>query len=183
MAEIYFRNENETANTPVSDGHPLPVTMSPENPVTAVGRLHETDWVQPGFGATSGAHDANDALGDVFSFSNVPRRGRILSIKMLDPDDDTLAAIIHLYTGALVGAASDAAYAVTDDYALGWVATERFDAGEDEGAFKAHKITDVNTEYVAEDGKLYAQLSTTGTPTIASQAVMPRVKLFILPLE
>lgn len=177
--EVYYRDDPASDDlTPVSRVDPLPVVMP--NPLVRTG-LFESEWVQADYGATSGALDANDAMGNVFKIA-VPTKGRILSIKMLDLDDDTLAATIHLYSANFTGAASDAAYTVADTDANGWVASELFDAGTDEGSFKAHVIKDVNVEYVANGGYLYAQLSTSGTPNIADQTVMPKVKLFIQPL-
>lgn len=178
-ARLYFTGDHQDElPTEVSPEDPLPVRLP--NPLVQTG-LFESEWVQADYGATSGALDANDAMGNVFKIA-VPTKGRILSIKMLDLDDDTLAATIHLYSANFTGAASDAAYTVADTDANSWVASELFDAGTDEGSFKAHVIKDVNVEYVANGGYLYAQLSTSGTPNIADQTVMPKVKLFIQPL-
>ena len=142
------------------------------------------------YGATSGALDANDALGDMVTFDaeietgkEVPKHGRILSIRMIDQDDDTLAATIHIYTRAFPTAiASDAAWEPLLGNAPYQVAAELFDAGTDEINYKIHVIKNVNVEYYAPEGKLYAQLSSTGTPNIASAAVMPLLQISILPL-
>lgn len=168
---------------PVTTLDPLPVQIqnTSADPGIVMGRLVETDWVLLNYGATVGAVDANDALGDLFRI-DVPERGRILSIKMLDLDDDTLAATIHIFSRTVTAAASDAASTFSDPDGESWVASELFDAGTDLGAFKAHVIKDVNVDYVSTSRYLYAQLSTTGTPNIADQTVMPRVKLFIQPM-
>lgn len=140
------------------------------------------------FGATSGALDANDAMGDPFTFNaalsgeSLPKHGRILSIKMVDRSDVVLAATIHIFNKAFTAAASDAAFTISVLDAAAWVASELFDAGTDIGSAKVHVIKNVNTEYYAPDGRLYAQLSTSGTPTPTINA-MPTIQLIILPLE
>lgn len=175
----------------VGDENPLPVRIAnaADDRVPSVAVLWESPWVQVPYGATSGALDANDALGNKITFeygvdgTRIPRHGRILSVEMIDPDDDTLAATIHIYSHDFVAAASDAAYTVGLGDAENIVAAEAFDAGTDEGSFKFHAIKDVNAEFGAPERRLYAQLSTTGTPNIASAAVMPKVKIFVLPME
>ena len=142
--------------------------------------LYDTDWIEiPGIAAAD-ALDANDTIGTVFNVA-VPPKGRILSAKLIDPDDDTLALTAHLYTDTIVAAASDAAYTIANTYAQRWAGNVTFPAGTDEGAFKAMDALDVNIEYNAPDGKLRIICSTTGTPNIAAGA-MPKIRFFILPL-
>lgn len=152
-------------------------------------RLWVSPWVLVPFGATSGALEANDALGDMFTFAlgerrdTLPARGRILSIAMVDQDDDTLAATIHIFDHPFTAAASDAAFTISVADSPNWVASELFPSPTDIGGAKVVTAKDVNVDYYAPSGKLYAQLSSTGTPNIASAAVMPLVRLFILSLE
>lgn len=159
-------------------------------PVRSVDRLWVSPFSRVPYGATSGAVDAGDALGDPIKFYSditgtvaLPTRGRILTIKMLDLDDDTLAATIHIFNQWFTAAASDAAFTIADEDAVNWVASELFDAGTDIGASKVHVIKDVNVDYYAPAGALFAQLSTSGTPNIASAAVMPQIQIVILPWD
>lgn len=157
-------------------------------PVEDSRELWESDWILVPYGATSGALDAGDAFGNTITFErselgvDLPRLGRIVSIKMVDRDDDTLAASIHIFRDTFTAAASDAAFTISVADAAKWVASEAFDAGTDIGSAKVFTIKNVNVDYYAPTRKLYAQLSTSGTPNIASAAVMPLVKIYILPL-
>ena len=162
-------------------------------PVHDPAALWVSLWVLVPYGATSGALDANDALGNTIRFDTsvlgdpLPARGRILSIEMVDQDDDTLAATIHIFNRTFTAAASDAAFTISVADAAKWVASELFDSGTDIGSAKVFVIKNVNKEYYAPevDGlrALHAQLSSTGTPNIASAAGMPLIRLNILPLE
>src|SRR3990167_7048582 len=114
--EIRFRSDSDDDNEEVDSGHPLPVKLS--DPVRT--EMYVTPMVRVNYGATSGALDANDALGDVFVF-DVPAKGRILSVKMVDQDDDTLAATIHVFSKDFVAAASDAAFTISAADAVNWI--------------------------------------------------------------
>ena len=165
------------------DGQPDELLTDGYGRPVVVGRLFATARLQAAYGATSGAHDAGDALGDPMLF-RVPRRGRILSMKLWDPDDDTLVALAHVYNKEITAAASDAAYTIGLADSPGWVTTQTFPITMiDEGSFKVVEITDINSDYVAPDGLLVVQLSTAGTPTVASQATMPLLQMFILPMQ
>lgn len=159
-------------------------------PVELTGQLWASTIILVPYGATSGALDANDALGNkvVFEFEadtgvTLPKHGRILSVKMIDQDDDTLDATLHLFNADFTAAASDAAFTISVADSRNWVASVVFPTGTDLGSAKVHVKTDVNVDYYAPEGKLVGQLSSTGTPNIASAAVMPLLQLFILPLE
>ena len=163
-------------------------------PVDAPANLWVSPWILVPYGATSGALDANDAFGNMITFDqsvlgdSLPARGRIVTIKMVDQDDDTLAASIHIFSRTFTAAASDAAFTISVADAANWVASELFDSGTDIGSAKVFTIKNVNVDYwaplnVAGVRALYAQLSTTGTPNIASAATMPLVRLYILPLD
>ena len=179
MSLLFWRDEDETRDTAVTSAHPLPVKdySDPKS------ELWVSDWVLVPYGATSGALDANDALGDKFRFSGVPKKGRISVIQMADQDDDTLAATIHIFREDFTAAASDAAFTISVADSRKWVASEAFDAGTDLGSAKAHVIKNVNVDYYAPSGTLHCQLSSTGTPNIASADLMPLIRIAILPLE
>ncbi len=143
------------------------------------GRLYDTGWYEiPGIAAAD-ALDANDAIGTMFKIK-VPGAGRIMSMKLVDPDDDTLALTMHIYTSAVVGAASDAAYTVNKAFATAWLSNVTFGAGTDEGGFKASEVLDADIDYVTYDGYLYVVCSTTGTPTVAA-ASFPQTRWYVLP--
>lgn len=146
---------------------------------TTQGALHVTEQIQAPFGATSGAHDANDAVGNMMVFT-VPRMGRILSVKFIDPADQTSALTLHVYSKNFVAAASDAAYTIADQDAINWV-TNVTPTMVDEGGSQVGEVIDIDSEYLSESRRLYAQLSTSGTPTFA-QGTMPLVQMYILPL-
>lgn len=190
MSLIYFRNDDEIADTPVSDGHPLPVAITQQagSPIAATPELWISEWVTVPYGATSGAIDANDALGDMVTFTEsvtgqrLPTRGRILSIFCLDRDDDTLAATIHVFNRTFVAAASDAAFTISVADARNWVTSETFGTPIDIGAAKVVVAKNVNVEYYAEQNQLFAQLSSTGTPNLADATTTPLLRLVIQPL-
>ena len=146
---------------------------------TTRGTLFVTEQIQAPFGATVTALDANDAAGDMMTFT-VPVMGRILSIKFIDPADQTSALTLHVYSKPFVAAASDAAYTIADEDALNWV-TNVTPTMIDEGGSQVGAVIDIDSEYLSPSGRLYAQLSTTGTPTF-TQATMPLVQMYILPL-
>lgn len=157
--------------------------------VEQTDQLWVSQMVLVPYGATSGALDATDALGDTVTFTteietgaSLPKHGRIMSIRMIDQDDDTLAATIHIFNRNFTAAASDATFTISVADAANWVTSELFDAGTDIGSAKVHIVKDVNVEYYAPEGKLYAQLSSSGTPNIASAAVMPLLQITVLPL-
>ena len=151
-------------------------------PVVTTDRVFMTDWVQAPFGATSGALDANDAMGDPFGW-NVPKYGKIVAVSLIDLDDDTLAATVHIFSAPFTAAASDAAFTIS---LLGdvrnWVTSQVMGTPTDIGAGKVVSNSGLGVYYYAPFGRLYAQLSTTGTPTIAGAATMPIVQLAILPM-
>jgi hypothetical protein len=175
--EIRFRSDASEDNEEVNGGHALPVSL--DGPVKT--ELYVTQLVRVPYGATSGALDAADAMGDPFFFS-VPRKGRILGIRMIDQDDDTVAATIHIFNRPFTAAASDAAFTISAADSIGWVTSEVFDSGTDIGSAKGFNITDVNKDYETQNGILYCQLSTSGTPNFASANTMPLVQLLIFPL-
>lgn len=155
-------------------------TLQDINAYLRAGSLFASEWAEvPGIAAAD-ALDANDAVGTPFKIK-VPRKGRILSAKLIDLDDDTLAFTAHVYGSEFAGAASDAAYSVNKAFGTAWATNIVFASSTDEGGFKALEALDVNAEYYAPSGYLWVQMSTTGTPTIAANA-MPQMRLFILPL-
>ena len=174
-------------STPASASEPLPVRLYGQDPVPAVSELWISPWVQVPYGATSGAIDANDALGNRFKFTSsedgrpLPRKGTIVGIKMRDLDNDTLAATIHIFNAPFSAAASDAAYTIGLADAEKHVADELFPGGTSNGTFKAHDLKDVDVDYFSPLQELHAQLSSTGTPNIASAQTMPLVQLVIVP--
>lgn len=140
------------------------------------------------FGATSGALDANDALGNKFTFSTsedgepLPIRGRILSIRRGDQSDVVLADTIHIFTDDFTAAASDAAFTISAADEYNHVTSQTFPAGTDIGSAKTAEVTDVNVDYYSPLRKLVCQESTTGTPTPTVDA-MPWVQIFVLDLS
>ena len=176
----------EALNNLVSHGHgpggtPLPLTLDGEGRLrtTTQGALFVTEQLQAPFGATSGALDANDAVGNMMEFT-VPKMGRILSIKFIDPADQTSALTAHVYSKVFVAAPSDAAYTIADEDAINWV-TNVTPTMVDEGGSKVGEVIDIDSEYFSANERLYVQLSTSGTPTFA-QTTMPLIQLYILPL-
>ena len=147
--------------------------------VTPLPTLHVVQFTVPGIAAAD-ALDAADAVGTVFSFP-VPETGIIRHARLFDPDDDTLALTLHLFTKNFTGAASDAAYTVTADAARYWVTNIQWTTISDEGGGKVSEVTGTSY-YTARDLRLYGQCSTSGTPNIAAGA-MPIIQLLIEPLQ
>lgn len=151
--------------------------------------LWVSELVRAPYGATVGAIDANDALGDKMYFEwsidhrPLPLSGRILSIRLIDQDDDTLAVTINISTRDFTAAASDAAFTISAADAQFFLQPYTFPAAmSDLGSAKIATLTDINEDYYSEQRRLVAQLSSTGTPNIAGNSTMPLVQLFILPL-
>src|SRR3990167_483656 len=102
--------------------------------------LIPTAQVRVPFGATSGALDANDAMGDIFVFDQdvyghpLPKVGRIISIKMIDQYDVVLAPIIHIFNRIVAVAASDAEFAISAVDAAYWVTSQTFGTFTDLGS-------------------------------------------------
>ena len=148
-------------------------------------------WVSPlvrvPYGATSGALDANDAMGDKIYFQYsvdgrlIPRVGRILLIRYTDPSDVTLAATANISTHDFTAAASDAAFTVGLEDSKYFLAPQTFSTVTDLGSGRVSSITGVNEDYYTDEQHLVLQLSTTGTPT-PTAGNMPWLQIFILPL-
>ena len=140
------------------------------------------------FGATSGALDANDALGNKIYFRTsmdgrpLPQFGRVLGLRRIDRSDVVLADTLNLSTRDFVAAASDAAFTISVADAEHFLSSQTFPTGTDLGSAKVAGITDINEDYYSPDRQLVGQFSTTGTPTPTVDA-MPIVFIFVLPLE
>ena len=147
-----------------------------------------SQYVRAPYGATSGALDANDAMGDKFYFRSsitgapLPISGRILTIRRIDESDVALADTINISTQEFVAAASDAAFTISVLDSHFFLQPQTFPAGVDLGSARVAEVTDVNQDYFSPGRVLVCQESTTGTPTPTSGA-MPIVQVFILPLD
>jgi len=179
----------EATPAPVyDDDNPLPTRLTENNPVQTKTKVWVSQQVQIPYGATSGALDANDALGDKFVFDTsvdgepLPRKGRILSIRRIDPSDVTLADTIHIFTEDFTAAASDAAFTFSAADARYHVTSQTFAAEIDLGSAKSAVMRDVNEDYYSAERKLVCQESTTGTPTPTAGG-MPILQIFILDLD
>ena len=138
--------------------------------------LYYTSITVPGIAAAD-AFDANDAVGTPFVIP-VPVRGIIEAAKLIDPDDDTLALTVHLFSRPFIAAASDAAFTISADDAIYWITSITFDTPiVDIGSAKVSEKAGA-TYYEAPKGYLWGQCSTTGTPTIAAEK-MPILQLGI----
>ena len=139
----------------------------------------------PGIAAAT-ALDAGDAMGTKEMFSEdrhgkpLPQRGIIIGAKLIDRDDDTLSATMHIFSANFTGTANNLALAISAADAENWVTSMGFDDGVDIGSAKVHEITAWNSPYYSPTQRLYWQFSTAGTPNIAAN-LMPLVQLYILP--
>ena len=138
----------------------------------------------PGIAAAD-ALDAGDAMGtvgmndkDVYG-NPLPKRGWIVGAKLVDPDDDTLSATVHVYSGRIPGTTSDSALAHTAVDALFWITSIPFPVTTDVGAAKVAEANNVDSLYYSPTRTIWWQFSTAGTPTIAA-GLMPRVQFFIV---
>lgn len=178
----------------VDELHPVPVIVEElpdvgvKGSVAVVPKIWVSKKVVIPYGATVGALEANDALGDKFYFDYsvdgepLPAKGRILTIRRYDPSDVVLADTIHIFASDFTAAASDAAFTISAADSLKQITSQVFPAGTDLGSAKVAEIVDVNVDYYCPLGVLVCQESTTGTPTPTS-AAMPTVQLFILPFS
>ena len=128
-----WKEDGDDEWQPVDTAAPLPVQAL--GPVNAVDAVFLTSWEQPGYGATSGAHDANDALGDPVEWA-VPRFGKIVTVNLIDIDDDTLASSVHIFSRPFVAAASDAAFTISVADARWWVTSQVMGTPTDIGGAK-----------------------------------------------
>jgi len=141
--------------------------------------------VVPGI-APADAFDAGDALGTVGKTDRdvdgnpLPDRGWIVGGKLIDPDDDTLAATVHIYSAPIPGTASDDALAHTAVDALGWITSMAFPVTTDIGTAKVAEVKDHNALFYSPSRTFWWQFSTAGTPNIAAGA-SPTVQFFIIP--
>ena len=180
--QLMYRESDNEEWEPVNSSRGIPVTETKPSPSVWVS----VPTLIP-YGATSGALDANDAMGNKFYFQYgiegrpLPRRGRILTIRRWDQSDVVLADTIHISIQEFTAAASDAAFTISVADSVYFLQSQTFPTGVDIGSAKVAEITDVNQDYYSPDRRLVCQESTTGTPTPTSGA-MPIVQLFILPM-
>ncbi len=66
-------------------------------------QFYLTEWAQPV--TDSAITAANGALTEQFALS-VPRYGRIVTVTVIDIDDDTLASTVHIFTSPFIAAAT-----------------------------------------------------------------------------
>lgn len=130
------------------------------------------------------ALDANDAEGTKFII-DVPRSGIIYGAKMIDPDKESIETHLFMFSGNIVGTANDAAFAPSDtEMTLTFVGLWDFTTWEtaDTQAVSAGNLTAPSgpIAYVAPSEKLWCQLVTRGTPTIAA-GKDPYIQLLIIP--
>lgn len=180
--QLMWREDGEDGWQPVDGAHPLPMALLE----TVKGGLWVSPLIEvPGIAAAD-ALDANDALGSRFIIDTdvngapLPERGVIIGAKLIDPDDDTLAATLHIFNSIFAAAASDAAFTISAADSREWVTSILFSPTTDIGSAKVVEVTGWNSPYYSPGRQLHCQLSTTGTPNIAAGA-MPQVQVFILP--
>lgn len=181
-----FETEHELARQETLDA----LLKLLKDPLRVSGRLVITPLtVIPGIAAAD-ALDAADALGTegVFAFDvdgrPLPRKGVIIGGRLIDRDDDTLAATMHIFTETLgTKQTSDSALAIAAADAQNQVTVIPFTITTDVGAAKFAEVTAWDAPYYSASRKLWWQFSTGGTPTIASLAVMPMIQLYILDFD
>jgi len=164
----------------------IAVSNSKDAPIPADSRLVITPWVAvPGI--VTGAFEAGDAFGSMGTFTvdiegnPLPKKGFIVGARLLDKDDDTLSATMHVFWDTFTPTASKDALALLAADSEKAVTVMGFDDGSDEGAYKIHEITVWNSFYYSPSQKLYFQFSTAGVPNIAA-AGMVLVQIAILPM-
>ena len=127
---------------------------------------------------TAAAYTAGDAVGTITIFE-VPERGTIHSVKLIDIDDDTLSLTVHVFRDVFTPTADNAALNISLTDLFKWVTSIDLTVTKDLGAGKVAEAL-VNSDYIAPNGKLYVQTHTAGTPTIAAGQI-PLLQFFILP--
>lgn len=147
-----------------------------------------TKWVEvPGITAAAG-HSAGDALGIMGQFDHdvednpLPKIGKIVEAELIDPDDDTLVATMHIFSESFTATVDDAALAISAADSKKWVTSIPFAVSTDIGSAKVSEVTDINSRYYSPTRKLYWQFSTGGTPNIAA-GLSPLVRVYIEPLD
>ena len=146
--------------------------------VNVTDRLYITTPIQPFVDA--GIMAANDALSNIFSVP-VPVYGRLVAVRVIDVDDDTLASTVHLFTAPFVAAASNAAFTIGAADAKNWITSQVMGTPVDIGGAKVVDNVGLSIYYWAPLGRLWGQMSTTGTPTVAAGSA-PYVSFAIIPM-
>ena len=163
--ELYQYNDG--ALEPVSETNRLPVDL-PEAP---------SDWhciklrVPRSSGAT--VYTAGDAYGDAFTLEGAVREGRpslVRAIHVVDLTGQKAAINIHLFDLPITGTADNAAWAVSDaDFrnSLGWLPMAATDYSDSSAAAVGTILAEWPIRSM--DGtRVYGQIETTGTPTLAA---------------
>jgi hypothetical protein len=122
--------------------------------------------------ADTAAHTIGDALGAKASFSGIPKRGTIMSFKIIDRAEVLNAAIVDLFlfNADIVGTATNVVFAPTEAEmensqgvlsmpTTGWFITDLVDLG---------LVDNIGLPYYAPEGELFFQCVTRGTPTLGN---------------
>jgi len=130
-------------------------------------------------GIVSGdAFDAGDCFGTLLQVK-VPKSGIIYSATFFDRDDEGSQVDLEIFNRRIAQAASDAAFAPTDNEILSFVTELAFYNFDDHGASQTSELLNIGKAYTAPDGVFYIQAVCRGTPNIASTS-MPFFQLFIM---
>jgi hypothetical protein len=175
--QVVWKEDGDDEYGLTEPNHGLPVNVT--NAASVETDLYYVEFQLQTILAAS-AYSSADAVGSVFSVP-VPKNGVIRNAKLIDPDDDTLALTVHLFTSPITGVADNAAGTFTAAEARGWVSSIVFTTTPlDIGGAKVMETTTMSSHYATPTGMLYGQCTTSGTPTIAIGA-MPLIKLGIEP--
>ncbi len=146
--------------------------------VSVQEKLRDTGLlVVPGI-ATASIYVAGDALGTRFVFENVPKAGRIQTAIYLDLDDEGIETDIVLFNREFTETADHDEFAPSDRDMSFLVGTVTFSTFLNYGNNQSSVASGLFLTYTAPRGKLWAQMVTRGTPTIAA-ANIPKVGMTI----
>lgn len=133
----------------------------------------------PGITAAS-VYTAGDAVGTMFVIEGVPRNGTIQTGVYLDKDDEGIETELIIFNKSIVRVADHDPFGVSDGDLDSLVGHISFSTFLDLINNQSSTASGLFLTYTAPAGRLWVQMVTRGTPTIAA-ANMPQFRLTIVP--
>lgn len=179
MSLLYFRNADETSDEPVSDLHPLPVEMIGN--ADTVGDVVTRTIVVPGVG--TGAHSANDTVGQLFEISQLAREsgkgGVIETVALVETTTNSISTELWLFDRVITPAADDAAHSISDAHAASCVGVVPITAYYASALNSVGVARGVGLAFQcrSDSSSLFGLLVTRGAPTYAASGITVAVSV------
>ena len=124
-------------------------------------------------------YTSGDALGELFTFTNVPEHGTIMSSIILDRDDLGLETEMYISGRAFTGAADNEAFDITDDDLQNCVGIIALNTWFNFANNQICSVDNIGLPYWAPGGVLHCQLITRGANNLTAADTL-RVALGIV---